>query len=29
MADEARAVVHQVLKNGKIGVAYFEETFGW
>jgi hypothetical protein len=26
MADEARAVVHQILKNGKMGVAYFEET---
>lgn len=29
MADEARAAVHQVLKNGKREVAYFEETFGW
>jgi ferric-chelate reductase len=29
MADEARVVVHQVLKNGKVGVAYFEETYGW
>jgi hypothetical protein len=26
MADEARAVVHQILKNGKMGVAYFDET---
>lgn len=29
MADESRAAVHQVLKNGKQGVAYFEETFEW
>jgi hypothetical protein len=29
IADEVRAVVHQVLKNVKMGVAYFEETCGW
>ncbi|EXJ84251.1 hypothetical protein A1O3_04918 [Capronia epimyces CBS 606.96] len=28
MADEARAAVHEALKNGKRGVDYFEETFG-
>ncbi|RMZ91127.1 hypothetical protein DV736_g1634, partial [Chaetothyriales sp. CBS 134916] len=29
MADEARAAVHAALKQGKRGVEYFEETFGW
>jgi hypothetical protein len=29
MADEARAAVHTALKQGKQGVEYFEETFGW
>lgn len=28
MADEARAAVHQALKNGKRGLEYFEEAFG-
>ncbi|EXJ78505.1 hypothetical protein A1O1_08906 [Capronia coronata CBS 617.96] len=28
MADEARLLVHQALKDGKRGVEYFEETFG-
>lgn len=28
MADEARAAVHQALKEGRRGVGYFEETFG-
>ncbi|KIV87953.1 hypothetical protein PV10_09231 [Exophiala mesophila] len=29
MADDARVAVHKALKEGKRGVAYFEETFGW
>ncbi|KIW68679.1 hypothetical protein PV04_04606 [Phialophora macrospora] len=29
MADEARAAVHTALKQGKRGVEYIEETFGW
>ncbi|KLJ05523.1 hypothetical protein EMPG_10998 [Blastomyces silverae] len=29
MADEARVVVHEVLKMGFMGVEYFEESFGW
>ncbi|KIW31772.1 uncharacterized protein PV07_03368 [Cladophialophora immunda] len=29
MADEARAAVHRALKQGKRGVEYFEEAFGW
>ncbi|KAK6381382.1 hypothetical protein LTS17_004439 [Exophiala oligosperma] len=29
MADEARSVIHQVLKGGMNNVEYFEETFGW
>jgi NAD(P)H-flavin reductase len=28
MADDARAVVHQALKDGKRGLEYLEETFG-
>ena len=28
MADDARAAVHKALKEGRRGVAYFEETFG-
>ncbi|KEF54060.1 uncharacterized protein A1O9_09855 [Exophiala aquamarina CBS 119918] len=28
MADEARAAVHQALKDGKQGLEYFEESFG-
>ncbi|KAL2402655.1 Ferric/cupric reductase transmembrane component B [Exophiala dermatitidis] len=29
MADAARVAVHRALKDGKRGVEYFEETFGW
>lgn len=29
MADAARSAVHMALKNGRKGVDYYEETFGW
>jgi NAD(P)H-flavin reductase len=29
MADEARSAVHKALKDGRRGVEYLEETFGW
>lgn len=29
MADAARSAVHLALKDGRSGVDYFEETFGW